>query len=61
MKVLRISAVIVKTGMSRSWLYRLIQSGEFVPPVKLGERARGYLESDVDAWIEARKQQQVAA
>jgi prophage regulatory protein len=60
MKVLRISAVVQKTGMSRSWLYREIEAGRFVPQVELGSRARGYLESDVDAWLEARKQQKAA-
>lgn len=56
MKTLRIAAVVQKTGMSRSWLYREIQAGRFVPPVRLGERARGYVESDVEAWMQARKE-----
>ncbi|SDC45579.1 transcriptional regulator, AlpA family [Variovorax sp. CF079] len=43
------------TGLSPSTIYRLIASGEFPPPVKLGIKAVGWLKSDVDAWLAGRQ------
>nr|WP_010597693.1 AlpA family phage regulatory protein [Rickettsiella massiliensis] len=31
----------------------MVAKGEFPKPIKLGKRSVGWLESDVDAWIEA--------
>jgi prophage regulatory protein len=60
MKILRLPAVIEKTGLSKTALYRLINAGKFVPAVKLSDRARGYDEADVDGWLKARKEQAAA-
>lgn len=54
-RIMRLPAVQRRVGLSRSQLYVLIGRGEFPAPVKLGARAVGWLESSVDAWIEARK------
>jgi prophage regulatory protein len=40
--------------MPRSSVYRAASLGEFPKPIKLGEKASGWLESDVDAWIDSR-------
>ncbi len=50
-KAIRISAVLEKTGLSRSQLYRLIQRGEFPKPAKLSERSAAWNEGAVDAWL----------
>jgi prophage regulatory protein len=50
---LRLSTVKSRTGLSRSTLYRRISEGSFPSPIQLGGRAVGWLDSDVDAWIEA--------
>jgi prophage regulatory protein len=53
-KVLRLSDVVIKTVSSRSRIYAMLKEGTFPPPFPLGERAVGWLESEIDAWIESR-------
>ena len=43
-----------KVGYCRTNIYYLIQSGEFPAPIKLGARAVGWLESDIEEWIASR-------
>ncbi len=52
--ILRLSEVTVKTGLSRSTIYERIKAKTFPQPISLGERAIGFLSSEVDEWIEAR-------
>lgn len=52
--LLRFSTVKAKTGYPRSTLYYQISKGTFPTPVKLGERAVGWLAAEVDAVIQAR-------
>ena len=47
MKVLRLSAVILATGLARSTIYKLIGSGEFPRPVPLTGRCVGWIDSEV--------------
>ncbi|MGE0487476.1 MAG: helix-turn-helix transcriptional regulator [Gammaproteobacteria bacterium] len=51
--ILRLPAVIARTGLRRSSIYLRIKQGDF-RPVKLGPRAIGFLETEIDAWIEER-------
>lgn len=51
--ILRLPAVLKRRGKSRSAHYADEKAGLFVPPVKLGPRARGTPEDEVDALIEA--------
>jgi prophage regulatory protein len=53
-KILRKPEVVAKTGMPNSTLYAAIARGEFPAPLKLGVRASGWLESEVEAWLESR-------
>ncbi|WGY67329.1 AlpA family transcriptional regulator [Burkholderia cepacia] len=53
-RVLRIEDVTYKVGMPRSSVYAAIARGEFPAAIKLGVKASGWLESEVDAWIDAR-------
>ena len=39
--------VLKRTGWSRSTLWDRIAQGLFAPPLELGPRARGWLDSDV--------------
>ena len=43
-----------KTGLSRSTIYEKIKDGTFPKPVKLGPRAGGWFDSEIDAWLEER-------
>ncbi|MDR7219870.1 AlpA family phage regulatory protein [Aminobacter aminovorans] len=36
---------------SRAHIYRLIKSGEFPKPIKIGAARVAWLESDLDSWI----------
>jgi prophage regulatory protein len=53
-RILRIERVIERYGKTRSPIYADIQAGLFVRPVKLGERAAGWPEKELDALIAAR-------
>ncbi|AOJ17037.1 AlpA family phage regulatory protein [Burkholderia vietnamiensis] len=41
-----------RVGLSKSEIYRRIQAGAFPKPIPLGTRAVGWLESDINAWID---------
>lgn len=54
-RILRRSKVEDRTGLPRSTLYWKIAKGEFPKPILLGgagSRNVGWIESEVDAWIE---------
>jgi len=48
------------TGLSRSAWYVLMNEGEAPKPVPIGQRAVAWRSSDLQKWIEARKQQGAA-
>ena len=50
-RALRVPAVLEKTGLSRTHLYRLIQQGRFPSSHKLSERVAVFDEADVDRWL----------
>ena len=52
--ILRVPRVLARIGVSRSTLYQWVKDEECLPSVNLGERSVGWLESEVDEWIEAR-------
>jgi prophage regulatory protein len=43
------------TGLERSAIGELIENGEFPPPIPLGPRSIGWLESEIEAWQQKRK------
>lgn len=50
--ILRLPTVINRTGLSRSSIYLRISKNEFPPPISLGSRAVGWLEKDINDWLE---------
>lgn len=51
----RLDAVRRRTGLARSTIYRMLAAGaDFPRPVKLGDRAIGFVAAEIDAWIAAR-------
>ena len=50
-RILRIKAVLDRTGLSRSTLYRKIESGSFPKQIAISTRCAGWRESDVAAWM----------
>lgn len=52
--ILRLPAVKLRTGLSRSTIYLRVAQGTFPAPISLGERAVGWVESEIDAWLDHR-------
>lgn len=50
-RILRLPAVLERTGLSRSTLYRKIQAGTFPKQVPISIRCAGWRESTVDEWM----------
>ena len=55
--ILRLKEVIQRIGLSRSTIYQRMSEGTFPESISLGDRAIGWLESDIEAWL----RQQIAA
>lgn len=51
---LRLPAVQARTGFSRATIYAFIAQGRFPSPIRLGPRAIGWLESEIDTWMQDR-------
>lgn len=49
--ILRLPTVKARTGLSRSTIYLRISEGRFPKPVSLGSRAVGWIESEVNDWV----------
>ena len=49
--ILRLPAVKVRTGLSRSSIYLRISEGRFPKSVSLGGRAVGWIESEINVWL----------
>jgi prophage regulatory protein len=52
--VLRLPAVVKKTGRAASTIWRDVKVGIFVPPINIGIRSVGWLQHEIDAVLEAR-------
>ncbi len=52
--ILRLPDVLDKISVSRSTIYHWVSKGSFPRPIRLGRRAVGWREADVNAWIAAR-------
>ena len=52
--LLRLRDVEARTGLKRSHLYGLAARGEFPKPLKLGDRASAWVESEVAEWVYSR-------
>ncbi len=51
---LRLPSVKARTGLARSTIYLRIAEGTFPKPIPLGGRAVGWIEAEVDAWLNER-------
>jgi len=52
--ILRLTDVKRSTGLSRSSIYLRISQGTFPKPVSLGGRAVGWLEAEIQQWLQRR-------
>ncbi len=51
-RVLRLPEVLVRTGLSKSSIYLRISQGSFPKPISLGGRSVGWVEEQVEHWLE---------
>ena len=61
MKILRKKDVAAKVGLSAVHLMRLVKWERFPRPLKLGPASIGWLESEIDDWIQERANQRIGA
>lgn len=52
--VLKLAQVKDRLSLSRSSIYQLVKTGELKPPISLGARRVGWLDSDISEFIENR-------
>ncbi|MDR8399522.1 AlpA family transcriptional regulator [Paraburkholderia sp. USG1] len=50
-QVMRMKDVVKKIGLCRATIYSMISRGEFPRPIRIGERATGWRESELEAWL----------
>lgn len=50
-RILRLNAVLDRTGLSRSTLYRRMKDGTFPQNIKISARCAGWRESAIEAWL----------
>ena len=53
-RILRLPEVLKRTGLSRSTIYVRLAEGRFPQPVRLGDRAVGWIEAEIDEWVRER-------
>ena len=59
--IMRLPQVIKITGLSRSSIYALAADGLFPKQIKLSERSSGWVESEIETWLEDRIKAREAA
>jgi len=56
-RILRLPDVKERTGLSRSAIYDYIAKGAFPGSISLGPRAVGWIESEIEKWLQDRIQE----
>lgn len=54
MTILKLPQVQAKTGLGKTRVYGLVKSGDFPKPVRLGKKAVGWVDAEIDDWIRRR-------
>jgi prophage regulatory protein len=50
-RIIRMKAVLARTGLSRTTIYRKIREGTFPPQVPISVHGAGWYESAVNSWL----------
>lgn len=50
-RLLRLKQVVLKVGLSRSQIYKLIAKGSFPQQIKIGPKISAWPEQTIDQWI----------
>ena len=51
-RILRLPEVMNNTGLARSTIYKMVAAKSFPIQISLGAKSVGWLESDIQSWIE---------
>lgn len=54
LRLIKLPEVMDRTGLSRSTIYQMLDLGTFPKPCKLNERVNGWVDRELNEWIEAR-------
>lgn len=54
-RFLRLSDVMVTTGLGRSTIYRMVAAGTFPAQTKITAHSVGWWQADVDSWLAERR------
>jgi prophage regulatory protein len=54
MEIISIKKTCERIGVSRSTLWAMTREGNFPRPVSITDKRRGYVASEIDAWVKAR-------
>jgi len=53
-QILKVGEVEQKVKLDRTSIYRMVKRGDFPAMIKLGERSSGWIESEIEQWLEDR-------
>jgi prophage regulatory protein len=53
-RIMRLRDVKAKTGISRATIYLMMKNKNFPKQICLGKRSVGWLESEIESWIQTR-------
>ena len=54
LRFLRLSEVAARVGLNKRTLQRMVKDESFPKPVRLHERSIGFVEAEVEEWMESR-------
>ena len=55
LRILRFPELREKAGLKKSSLYAMMKANKFPRPIAIGARAVGWLQTEIDEWIEAQR------
>jgi len=56
LRVLRFPELHRKIGLCRTQVWRLEKQGDFPKGIRLGKNSKGWIEADVNAWLDERRE-----
>jgi prophage regulatory protein len=54
MHIIDLTQLMNKIPFGKSTIYAYVKAGKMPAPIKLGDRAVGWIEAEIDAWLEER-------
>jgi len=55
LRVIRFPELFKKVGLCRSQIWRLEKQSAFPKSIHLGKNSKGWIEADIDAWLNERR------